>query len=159
MIVLTRASPTDSRLVRKLLHTGHYAAPPKLRQIPPKTWLGRRYEWTFFLLWCNFQKPVIVWTRSLIVCCTASLVIRCLQVIIPISRLYYPCLNAIICLQIQCTCTFLFILTDFRNIYCSSCAKFPSDSCVTFPWPYAWPRVHLQWHSSRNSWMSGVAAT
>ena len=45
MIVLTRASPTDSRLVRKLLHTIHYAAQPKLRQMPPKTFLcGRLSE-------------------------------------------------------------------------------------------------------------------
>ena len=29
--------PTDPRLVRKLVHALHYAAPPKWRQIPPKT--------------------------------------------------------------------------------------------------------------------------
>ena len=29
VIVFMRASPTGSRLARQLLHTGHYAAPPK----------------------------------------------------------------------------------------------------------------------------------
>ena len=48
VIVLTRPAPTDSRFVRKLVHTLHYPATPKLRQMPPKTLNGGRY--TFFLL-------------------------------------------------------------------------------------------------------------
>ena len=32
MIVLTRPAQTDSRLVRKLAHAQHHAAPPKRRQ-------------------------------------------------------------------------------------------------------------------------------
>ena len=33
LIVMTQASPTGSRLARQLLHIGHYAAPPKRRNI------------------------------------------------------------------------------------------------------------------------------
>ena len=40
VIVMTRASPSGSRLVPKLLHTSLYAAPPKQRQMPPKTLQG-----------------------------------------------------------------------------------------------------------------------
>ena len=47
--MLTRTSPTDSRLVRKLVHTIHYAAPPKLRQMPPKHyWVEYRTEHSSF---------------------------------------------------------------------------------------------------------------
>ena len=44
VIILTRASPTGSRFVRQVLHTSHYAAPPKLRQMPPKHY--RAEDWS-----------------------------------------------------------------------------------------------------------------
>ena len=37
VIVMTRASPTGSRLVRQLLHANRHAAPLKRCQMPPKT--------------------------------------------------------------------------------------------------------------------------
>ena len=52
MIVLTRASPTESRLVRKLLHTIHYAAYQKHAKCSQQRYRAEdRSEPSFFLLW------------------------------------------------------------------------------------------------------------
>ena len=42
VIVLTRPASTDSRLVRKLAHAQHHAAPPKRRQNNVKNVTGRK---------------------------------------------------------------------------------------------------------------------